>query len=144
MPPILVAVRAKPGLDRVNSHLLVIPLFANTTNTTTASHDQKVYGIARWNRVFNAQIAPRGQKMIRVMIARMSRAVEAILIFILCCYYRKRLLDLQGYYRRTSPIAGCYELVVADSEWIGCSESEVRSFEHHLRCLMVECHPGLR
>lgn len=53
-------------------------------------------------------------------------------------------MDLQGYYHRTSPLALCYELVVADCEWVRCLEGEVWSTEEHLRCLIVQCHSRLR
>jgi hypothetical protein len=65
---------------------VVIPVFANMANTTIASHDQKVYGMERLKRVFNAQIAARGIIVQRVIVKRTNRAVEAIFIFIVLLY----------------------------------------------------------
>jgi energy-coupling factor transporter transmembrane protein EcfT len=90
LPSIFVLFREEIGQGPLNwayySHLVVIPALANTVRTTTASHDQKVYGMERLKRVFNAQIAARGIIVQRVIIRRINRAVEAIFNFIVLLY----------------------------------------------------------
>jgi hypothetical protein len=82
----------------------VIPALANTVRTTTASHDQKVYGMPRWNRVLSDQIAPIGKRMRSAIRSRTKRIVEAIFIFIVLLYYNVagRLARLLSPYKPTS------------------------------------------
>jgi hypothetical protein len=110
LPPILVLFREEIGhgsFDRAyRSHLVVRPALANTVRTTTASHDQKVYGMPKWNRVLSDQIAPRGQRIRSAIISTAKRRLEAIFIFIVLLYYKVAggLARLLSPYKSTSGV----------------------------------------
>jgi hypothetical protein len=84
----------------------VIPALANTVRTTTASHDQKVYGIPRWNSVLSDQIAPMGKRIRSAIKSAKKRRLEAIFIFIVLLYYKVAggLARLLSPYKSTSSV----------------------------------------